>query len=62
MSELWGDGITQEVDSREGVTQVLAHGEPTPRMLAVNRLDDIVFRGDFAGRSLAPPFDDTSPE
>ncbi len=28
------------ITSREGVTQVLSHGEPTPRMLAVNRLDD----------------------
>jgi outer membrane protein assembly factor BamB len=28
------------VTSREGVTQVLTHGEETPRMLAVNRLDD----------------------
>jgi outer membrane protein assembly factor BamB len=28
------------VTSREGVTQVISHGEPVPRMLAVNRLDD----------------------
>jgi outer membrane protein assembly factor BamB len=28
------------VTSREGVTQVMTHGEETPRMLAVNRLDD----------------------
>jgi outer membrane protein assembly factor BamB len=28
------------VTSREGVTQVMSHGEDTPRMLAVNRLDD----------------------
>jgi outer membrane protein assembly factor BamB len=28
------------VTSREGVTQVMSHGEQTPRMLAVNRLDD----------------------
>ena len=28
------------VTSRDGVTQVLSHGGPTPRMLAVNRLDD----------------------
>jgi outer membrane protein assembly factor BamB len=28
------------ITSREGVTQVMSHGEPTPRMLAVNRLDD----------------------
>ncbi|MCI0460534.1 MAG: PQQ-like beta-propeller repeat protein [Gemmataceae bacterium] len=28
------------VTSRDGVTQVLSHGEPIPRMLAVNRLDD----------------------
>jgi hypothetical protein len=28
------------VTSREGVTQVMTHGEETPRMVAVNRLDD----------------------
>ncbi len=28
------------VTSREGVTQVLSHDAPTPKMLAVNRLDD----------------------
>src|SRR5205085_11883050 len=28
------------VTSRDGVTQVMSHGEPVPRMLAVNRLDD----------------------
>src|SRR5262249_15056919 len=28
------------VTSREGVTQVMSHGESTPKMLAVNRLDD----------------------
>src|SRR5262249_37183359 len=28
------------VTSREGVTQVISHGEEMPRMLAVNRLDD----------------------
>jgi outer membrane protein assembly factor BamB len=28
------------VTSRDGVTQVMSHGEPTLRMLAVNRLDD----------------------
>jgi outer membrane protein assembly factor BamB len=28
------------VTSRDGVTQVMTHGEPVPRMLAVNRLDD----------------------
>lgn len=28
------------ITSRDGFTQVLSHGEPTPRLLAVNRLDD----------------------
>ncbi|OAI45954.1 hypothetical protein AYO44_12190 [Planctomycetaceae bacterium SCGC AG-212-F19] len=28
------------ITSREGVTQVMSHGEPTPKMLATNRLDD----------------------
>ncbi len=28
------------VTSRDGVTQVISHGEETPKMLAVNRLDD----------------------
>jgi outer membrane protein assembly factor BamB len=28
------------VTSRDGVTQVMSHGEPTPKMLAVNELDD----------------------
>ena len=28
------------VTSRDGVTQVMSHGDPTPKMLAVNRLDD----------------------
>jgi outer membrane protein assembly factor BamB len=28
------------VTSRDGVTQVVSHGEPVPKMLAVNRLDD----------------------
>lgn len=28
------------VTSRDGVTQVMSHGDPVPRMLAVNRLDD----------------------
>ena len=28
------------VTSREGVTQVISHGDPTPKLLAVNRLDD----------------------
>ena len=28
------------VTSRDGVTQVMSHGEQTPKMLAVNRLDD----------------------
>jgi outer membrane protein assembly factor BamB len=28
------------VTSREGVTQVMSHGDPTPKMLATNRLDD----------------------
>jgi outer membrane protein assembly factor BamB len=28
------------ITSREGITQVMSHGEPTPRMLALNRLDD----------------------
>ena len=30
------------ITSREGVTQVMSHGEPTPKMLAVNRLDDTI--------------------
>src|SRR5262249_41971335 len=28
------------ITSRDGVTQVMSHGEPTPKMLALNRLDD----------------------
>lgn len=28
------------VTSRDGVTQVISHGDPVPKMLAVNRLDD----------------------
>jgi outer membrane protein assembly factor BamB len=28
------------ITSREGVTQVMSHGDATPKMLAVNRLDD----------------------
>ena len=28
------------VTSRDGVTQVISHGDPEPKMLAVNRLDD----------------------
>ena len=28
------------VTSRDGVTQVMSHGKPTPEMLAVNRLND----------------------
>jgi outer membrane protein assembly factor BamB len=28
------------ITSRDGVTQVISHGEDTPKMLAVNRLDD----------------------
>jgi hypothetical protein len=28
------------VTSRDGVTQVMSHGEQIPKMLAVNRLDD----------------------
>jgi hypothetical protein len=30
------------VTSREGVTQVLSHGEEPPRLLATNRLDDTI--------------------
>jgi outer membrane protein assembly factor BamB len=30
------------ITSRDGVTQVLSHGEATPRTLAVNRLDDTI--------------------
>jgi hypothetical protein len=30
------------VTSRDGVTQVMSHGEATPRMLAVNRLEDTI--------------------
>lgn len=30
------------ITSREGVTQVMSHGDKTPRMLAVNRLDDTI--------------------
>jgi hypothetical protein len=29
------------VTSRDGVTQVMSHSEEVPKMLAVNRLDDI---------------------
>jgi outer membrane protein assembly factor BamB len=28
------------ITSRDGITQVMSHGDPTPKMLAVNRLDD----------------------
>ncbi len=41
------------VTSRDGVTQVLSHGEPEPRNLAVNRLDDTVSASAaLAGREL----------
>ena len=41
------------VTSRDGVTQVLSHGEQTPKMLAVNRLDDrINASAAIAGREL----------
>jgi outer membrane protein assembly factor BamB len=30
------------ITSREGVTQVMSHGENAPKMLAVNRLDDMI--------------------
>lgn len=41
------------VTSRDGVTQVMSHGEPEPKMLAVNRLDDsISASAAIAGREL----------
>jgi outer membrane protein assembly factor BamB len=41
------------VTSRDGVTQVISHGEPTPKVLAVNRLDDTVSASAaLAGREL----------
>ena len=41
------------ITSREGVTQVLSHGVATPKMLAVNRLDDsISASAALAGRDL----------
>jgi outer membrane protein assembly factor BamB len=41
------------VTSRDGVTQVMSHGERQPRMLAVNRLDDrISASAAIAGREL----------
>jgi outer membrane protein assembly factor BamB len=41
------------VTSRDGVTQVMSHGEPKPRMLAVNRLDDRISASPaIAGRAL----------
>jgi outer membrane protein assembly factor BamB len=41
------------VTSRDGVTQVMTHGEPMPRMLAVNRLDDTISASAaLAGREL----------
>ena len=36
--EIWFQG--RDVTSLDGVTQVVSHGEPTLKMLAVNRLDD----------------------
>lgn len=30
------------ITSRDGVTQVMSHGDPEPKMLAVNRLDDSI--------------------
>src|SRR5262249_43929731 len=30
------------ITSRDGVTQVMSHGDQTPRMLALNRLDDTI--------------------
>jgi len=42
-----------QVTSREGVTQVMSHGEEMPRMLAVNRLDDTISASAaIAGREL----------
>jgi len=41
------------VTSRDGVTQVMSHGDPVPKMLAVNRLDDRVnASAAIAGREL----------
>ena len=41
------------VTSRDGVTQVMSHGEATPKMLAVNRLDDTISASAaIAGREL----------
>lgn len=41
------------ITSRAGVTQVMSHGEETPRMLAVNRLDDSISASPaIAGREL----------
>ncbi len=41
------------ITSRDGVTQVMSHGEPTPKSLAINRLDDnIRASAAIAGREL----------
>jgi outer membrane protein assembly factor BamB len=41
------------ITSRDGVTQVISHGEKTPRNLAVNRLDDTISASAaLAGREL----------
>lgn len=41
------------VTSRDGVTQVMSHGEEVPRMLAQNRLDDTISASAaIAGREL----------
>ena len=41
------------VTSRDGITQVISHGEPEPRSLAVNRLDDTISASAaLAGREL----------
>jgi outer membrane protein assembly factor BamB len=41
------------ITSRDGVTQVMSHGDATPKMLAVNRLDDAInASAALAGREL----------
>src|SRR5262249_47789723 len=41
------------IPSRDGVTQVMSHGEPVPKMLATNRLDDTISASAaIAGREL----------
>ena len=41
------------VTSRDGVTQVMSHGEQMPKMLALNRLDDTISASAaIAGREL----------